>query len=372
MIQRAQLQPEPTTEEPVTNVAAVPAFRSAMVTFSLVVITSLVLIVCYGILKPFASVICWAVALTVVSIPLFNRVHRTVNNSDVSAGLTVLFLALGLLIPVTMVVRETVSQVATSEAVVPPEIKSGRLHALIDSSPKFASSVKWMEETFDFRQRSKELSESIGKSTAAIFTGSVWSLTQLILVFFTIYFLHRDRRRILRFVRELIPLPSDEVDTVFRRIAETIHATLYGSLLIAAIQGGLGGLMFWWLGLPAPFLWGTVMTFLSLLPYLGAFLVWLPASLYLFTHGEEQKSLILALWGLLPISMMDNILFPIFIGKRLRFHTLAVFFFILGGVAFFGFAGIVLGPVTLAVADALFDIWRKRLATGEREAAAAR
>jgi predicted PurR-regulated permease PerM len=102
---------------------------------------------------------------------------------------------------------------------------------------------------------------------------------------------------VIRSLRSLVPLSDTETDRVFKRVSDTIYATVYGTIAVAIIQGILGGLIFWWLGLPSPLLWGTVMALLAIVPVLGAFVVWLPATLWLTLNGHWGKALILAAWG---------------------------------------------------------------------------
>jgi predicted PurR-regulated permease PerM len=147
-------------------------------------------------------------------------------------------------------------------------------------------------------------------------------------------------------------------------VGDTVFATVYGTLVVAAVQGTLGGLMFWWLGLPAPLLWGVVMGLLSIIPVLGAFIIWIPAAVFLAAQGAWGKAVILTLWGTVVIGLIDNLLYPILVGKRLRLHTVPVFIAIVGGLAVFGASGLVLGPVILALCDAALDLWRCRMADG--------
>jgi predicted PurR-regulated permease PerM len=155
-------------------------------------------------------------------------------------------------------------------------------------------------------------------------------------------------------------------DEVLTRVGDTIHATIYGMLFCALIQGPLGGLMFWILGLPAPVFWGLVMAVLAVVPYLGSFLIWAPAAVYLVMEGNWVKGLVLVVWGLVIVGLSDNLIYPILVGKRMRLHTLPVLIAIVGGMIVFGAAGVILGPVILAVTDALLEIWRRRTAGGQR------
>src|SRR5690606_21242204 len=120
--------------------------------------------------------------------------------------------------------------------------------------------------------------------------------------------------------RSMLPLTHEETEEVFRVVQDTVYATLWGHVAVAFIQGALGGLMFWFLGLSAPLLWGVVMGLLAIVPVLGAFVVWVPAAAYLALTGEMTKAIVLTVWGTLVVGLIDNILYPMLVGRRLRLH----------------------------------------------------
>jgi predicted PurR-regulated permease PerM len=140
------------------------------------------------------------------------------------------------------------------------------------------------------------------------------------------------------------------------------HATIYGNVVVALIQGVLGGIMFAFLGLPAALLWSVAMALLSLVPNAGAFVIWLPAAVFLAAQGAWTKAVILAAWGVLVVGTIDNLLYPMLVGKDTRLHTLAVFFSVVGGLLAFGAAGLVLGPTALAGTLALVNVLKRRTA----------
>jgi len=152
------------------------------------------------------------------------------------------------------------------------------------------------------------------------------------------------------------------MDSLFCRVRDTIYATMYGTLTVASIQGLLGGLMFWWLGLSAPLLWGVVMALLAVVPVLGAFVVWIPAALFLALEGSWGKALMLTLWGTIVVGGIDNLLLPILVGNRLKLHTVIAFISMVGGLIVFGASGLILGPVVLTITMVLLEIWRIRTA----------
>ena len=150
------------------------------------------------------------------------------------------------------------------------------------------------------------------------------------------------------------------MNRLFRRVGDTIHATIYGTLAVAAVQGTLGGLMFWVLDLPTPIVWGLVMGLLSVVPVLGTFVVWIPAALFLVLDGNWGKALVLAVWGAMVIGGIDNVLRPMLVGNRLKLHTVPTFLSIIGGLILFGASGFILGPLTVTVTMLLIEIWRSR------------
>jgi predicted PurR-regulated permease PerM len=136
-----------------------------------------------------------------------------------------------------------------------------------------------------------------------------------------------------------------------------LYASVFSGLVVAAVQGAIGGILFWVLGIGAPVLWGIVMAFLSLLPVLGAWMVWVPAAIYLVAVGSYIKAAILLGVGVVVISMIDNVLRPILLSGRAQMNGLLVFISILGGIAAFGLLGIVLGPILVALGSAVLEFY---------------
>lgn len=204
----------------------------------------------------------------------------------------------------------------------------------------------------------------VSAGLGAAVAGSVWIGMQLFITLMCLFYFLRDRQNVLAAVRSLMPLSPREADEVFSQVDDAIHATIFGSLMVALVQGCLGGLMFWFLGIPSPVLWGAVMGLLAVVPVLGTFVIWGPTAAYLALQGDWGKALTLVAWGGIAIGLIDNLLYPYLVGKRLRFHTILVFFATVGGLAQFGASGIILGPLILATGGALLEIWRRRTADG--------
>jgi predicted PurR-regulated permease PerM len=202
------------------------------------------------------------------------------------------------------------------------------------------------------------VSGQIAGQTLGFLGGLASFFIQMFFVVFTMYYFFKDGENISRTIRDALPLEREQADGIISRTREVIDASVYGVLSIAIIQGILGGLAFWILGLPSAIIWGVVMTFLSMVPMLGAFLVWVPAAIYLALTGHWAKAVMLAVWGTLVIGMVDNFLRPKLVGSRTRLHELLIFFAVLGGLNVFGVLGVVLGPVVVAITLALVDVYR--------------
>ena len=136
-----------------------------------------------------------------------------------------------------------------------------------------------------------------------------------------------------------------------------IRATVKGNFLVAAAQGALGGIAFWMLGVQGPLLWGVVMAFLSLLPAVGAALVWAPVALYSAAHRGDLERRDPHRFGVLVIGMIDNVLRPILVGKDIKMPDYLVLISTIGGMAIFGLHGFVIGPVVAALFIAMWDIF---------------
>ena len=141
------------------------------------------------------------------------------------------------------------------------------------------------------------------------------------------------------------------------RFTTVIRATIKGSILVAVLQGALGGLIFWLLGLHAPVLWGVVMGLLALLPAIGAALIWVPAAIYLLATGSIWQGVVLLMFGAFVIGLVDNILRPLLVGKDTKMPDYVVLISTLGGLATFGLNGFVIGPVIAAIFIAAWDIF---------------
>jgi predicted PurR-regulated permease PerM len=194
------------------------------------------------------------------------------------------------------------------------------------------------------------------------FGAMVHGIVDIVLLLFFYFFMVRDEDVALRGWESLLPLREDEAFDFSRKLRDIIDAIFAGRMLIAVLQGVASGLAYWAVGVPGALLWGFVTFVCCLIPAFGAFLAWVPICVYVALAGSWTKCLILAVWCSCVVSTMDNFLYPVFVGKKTDLHTGVIFVALFGGLAFFGISGFILGPVLVASAMLLLQIWRQRLA----------
>jgi predicted PurR-regulated permease PerM len=334
--------------------------RERALALVLIVTTALAFYVCYRLALPFLPAVTWALALAVVAHPLHKVIAGRVKNPNAATGLSVAVAALLVVTPAVFLVQQVVSQASRGAQALKAQAESGQLQSAVQSNPQLSRALGWFAPSLDVRAASERVANSVTPYLSTFVGGSLWTLAQFLITFFTLFYLLRDRRAFLKVLRSLLPLSQPETDRLFARVGDAVYATIYGTFAVSFAQGVLGGLMFWWLGLPAPLLWGVMMFLLSLVPVLGAPVVWIPAAAFLALTGSWGKALILAGWGTVIIGSIDNLLYPVLVGDRLRMHTLLVFFSVVGGLMLFGAAGLVLGPVAVVVTMTLVEVWRLR------------
>jgi len=168
----------------------------------------------------------------------------------------------------------------------------------LHGDPRLAPIADEIEREIDLPGTAKSLTSWPSATAGSIVKGSVFQVISFVLIFYLLFFFLRDPHAGTAAIRSISPLSDTEMTRLYRRVSDTIHATVYGTLAVSTVQGVLGGLMFWWLGLPGALLWGVVMALLAVVPVLGAFVVWIPAALFLAMEGSWGKALVLTLWGI--------------------------------------------------------------------------
>ncbi len=191
-------------------------------------------------------------------------------------------------------------------------------------------------------------------SSGAFFAGVLGVVVEVGLTLFLLFFFLRDGREMVRRALVLVPMTAERKADLVDHLAAVIRAVALGTLFTAVVQGTLVGISFAFTGLPSPVVFGVLAMLAALVPLVGSSLVWVPAAFVLVAHNRVGAALFLAFWGLVVVSVVDNIVRPLVVSGRAQISTLPVLLGLVGGLATFGAIGIILGPVVIALALALF------------------
>jgi predicted PurR-regulated permease PerM len=319
------------------------------------------------ILLPFYGAVFWAVVLAVLFAPLQRRLALRIGGRGNLTALVTLSVAL--LVAVLPVI--VISLMLINEgAAVYQRIESGEL----DVGAFVAQAKELLPEAlqrqldrlglgnFDsLRDRiargALEGSQFLATKAFDIGQGTFQFLVGFFVMLYLLYFFLRDGPELARMVRSAIPLDESLKRRLQLKFTRVVRATVKGNIAVAVVQGALGGLIFWLLGISSPLLWSVLMALLSLLPAVGCGLVWGPVALYLLARGEQWQGVTLILFGVLVIGLVDNLLRPILVGKDTRMPDYLVLISTLGGLTLFGLNGFVIGPLIAALFVASWDIY---------------
>jgi predicted PurR-regulated permease PerM len=340
------------------------ATRSRGKLLALFVVSLLAIYLCWQMAAPFLPAIVLAFTLAIITHRPYRWLAGKLRRENLAALLATAAVALMFLLPVGVIgyfaaleIGDTISTWRTDEM-------QRDWQSYLDDHPSLKRGWRQMSRGMNLEDQIPRALERVQNSVAALVQGAIYLATQGALTLFFLFFMYRDQDAAILAVRRIMPLDDRETDDYFQRVEDTVHATIFGVVLVAMVQGALGGAMFAVLGVPGAVLWGVVMGCLAIIPYLGTFVIWGPTAAILAMQGEYTKAAVLAGWGLAAIGLIDNLLYPMMVGQRLQQHTALAFIAILGGVAIFGATGVVLGPLVAATTIFLLDVWRRRTAHG--------
>lgn len=344
--------------------------RESIIPFALLLI--LFFSLSWLIVSPLGRPLLWSVLLSYFAYPLYRYLYSNFFSgrlTNIAAGITtlaiVIFMAIPMLFFGLFLVKEFLK---VYEAVIQSGVLTGSYSEILVKLQKvpllgpllynlnFVSGIP--------------VFESIVGSSLNWFTGFVRILSKEILgnafkVFYLLavvtvssFFFVRDGHLILQYVKDIMPLPDSAREDIIERSAKMLRAVVYGIVATAAVQGTLGGLGWWFVGLGHPVLFGFFMFITGMIPFVGTPVIWVPGALSLFINGNYTGGMILLAWGIGVVSMIDNFIRPVFISGESKIHMLVIFVGIFGGLLNWGFIGLFIGPLILSLAIFLLDLYR--------------
>ena len=317
----------------------------------------------FRIYEPFLAALAWAAILVIFFYPMHHRLLRRFSSKK-AAVLSTLIVTLALIVPAilltTLFIREAFS------------VSRGVQHTLqVQQAPVLAKTWSWLAHhvpgldpnadvlemlTQGVQKEAGFLAERLG----TILRNIAAFIFDLFVMIFAMFYFFRDADQFIHGIRSILPFDAEHRDTLMSQTQELISASVTTSLILAAIQGAIGGLGFLSVGLPAPLFWGVAMAFFSLVPVVGSGLIFVPAALWLGFSGHWGRAMVLLVICAGVSAIVDNVLRPVLLGGRTELSALVIFISILGGVGLFGMLGLVLGPVLVAMAAGVLAVYMDR------------
>lgn len=328
------------------------------------------------ILWPFLSPIAWALCLAAVSARPYRALARKLKRPRLAALVVVLVVPVLVFLPlvaVGLMVLEEIQQFDLQSV-------AGNIEQALNEPGEREAFVRWLDGAAqklgqdDFAALATDAQKHVQEDLPRVLSGSVakrvWTLVTAPLIFLfgflvmlvTLFFVLCRAQQIRDVVMDLSPLRRDETEKILETLRGTTNAALLGGLAVAVIQGALGGFAFAMAGLDAPALWGLVMAMLSLFPFGGTALVWVPAGIYLLATGHPGGGWFVLIWGAVIVGTADNVLRPWVLSKTgaSDIHPMMLFFAVLSGIGLFGISGIVFGPLLLSFVTTVLRLYRSK------------
>ena len=344
-------------EQDLQTTASAPKFRL----YALAALTTACLLVCSLLLFPVLSGVTWGIALTIIMWPIYQRALRSLSPTP-AASIVTLVVAVVILVASFFVTYQLASEAGNAAAGVQENGSETPVRDNISKIPAMHSVVAWMDKVgVDIETEARKWLSSFLVGISSLANGSIAAAIQFLIAIFVLFYLLRDHRVFLDKLKAFLPLSDQECTQVFDSAQESVRANLYATIVTSVIDCTIGGFLFWMVGLPAPILWTIVMFILSILPIVGAGLVWVHAAIFLIMTGHVIGGLIILTWGCLTFIVVDNLLYVRLAGDRMKLHEVYALIAFMGGITVFGISGMILGPAIFAMTAALIDVWKDRV-----------
>jgi len=317
---------------------------------------------CYRLAQPCIPSLIWAGALALAFLPMHRWIETRVKKPNLAAALSLAIIGLLVVVPTTWFAQKLVEQAISIPQAMQTQIAARKWHINGDAHPHMAHVLAFVQQQVGSPDNASRAMSWFNTMVSRLIKESAIAAVGVCLTLYFLFYFLRDRVRVLNDIRSVLPLSESETDTLFSRISDTTQATLYGILALSALQGLLGGVMYWWLGIPSPWFWALLMATFAFVPVLDTVVLWLPAAVYLGLEGRWGEALGAAGVGSLLVRAIENLLYPILVKDRLKVPSVGIFIALLGGLLVFGWSGLVLGPVILTTTIVLLELCAKRIA----------
>ena len=329
------------------------------------VLLGLVTLLFLYLLKPFFFPLFWAAVIAAIFQPLYRRINRKLNRPSLSTILIFLVIAVIILLPAGVVGTLVFNESVQLYEKLSPDAKNidkgfQNIIGLIVNNP--------LADLFNLDKSVliEKAAEVLRSVTNYIFVNlttltqnTLGLLVQFAIMFYALFFFVRDGEKFLRTAMRILPLGMGRERLLYNRFVATARSTLKVTLIIGGIQGILGGIVFLITDVEGALIWGLLMIIMAVVPVVGCSIIWGPAGILMLLSGQIWEGIVILASGVLVISMVDNLLRPILIGKDVEMHPLLIFLSSLGGIFLFGFSGFVIGPIITSMLLAIWDMYEE-------------
>jgi predicted PurR-regulated permease PerM len=326
----------------------------------------------FRITEPFFVPLAWSAVLAIFFYPVYEWLDRRFSPTW-AAVLCTLGVTFLLIVPVLMVLLYATREAIDASASVRETLAAngaGKAHEVFAALRRhLPESLQGFDLIGALRQGAERIASFLAGSIGALVKNLFSFIVNLFILLFALFFMFRDNQKILRAVRHLIPFEREIQEDMMQESRDLIFASVAVALLIAAMQGALGGLAFTLTGLPGPAFFGVLIAFCSIIPVVGSSLVWFPAGAWLLATGQWGKALVILVICGGVAGVADNIVRPLLLRNRTRLNDLLLFISILGGLAVFGLLGLVIGPTVVAAALGVLRVYMNHKDQMEKEVA---
>lgn len=318
----------------------------------------------FALLMPFLGAIFWAVALAIVFAPVQNFFSRRIKWKNTATLCTLFCCTMIVVLPFLFIISSVIAECVKIYA----SLSSGTINPAyyfdeIQKAYPFIQDI-FNQLNLDPAQVKEKISSFalrvsgfVAQQTVHLGQGTLSFIMQVAIMLYVAFYIMRDSKMLVTKLHKALPLGYKREQLFFAKFTEVTRATIKGSLIVAIVQGTLGGLVFYFLGVSSALLWGVVMTLFSLIPMVGASIVWLPVCIYFFAVGAVLKGFILLFFGAVVIGLMDNILRPVLVGRDTKLPDYLILLSTLGGFVIYGMNGFVVGPLIATLFIASWEIF---------------
>jgi predicted PurR-regulated permease PerM len=315
-------------------------------------------IIFFIIMAPFWKAAVWGITLAIVFYPLHRKLSNYIKGPNLSAFITILVIFITIALPITIAVFITVNE--TEKFINNIDLIKASFQSVIDKFhqiSKLKLLAPWLDKIDDsLFSLLKNTGVLITKNVGVLFSQTYNIVANFVFSFIITFYLIKDKDRFINYMAKIVN-DRESLERIIKSVELSINATVLGGVATAFIQGIVGAVGFFIVGLNAFFMWMFLIALFSFVPLVGTAIIWIPAAAYLFISGNYFGGIFMLIWGIGAIGMVDNYVRPLIIGSKINIHPMFLFFGIIGAIVVFGPIGIIVGPVSLSVVDALVRVY---------------